>query len=230
MKKIVSFALCLVILCTTLMLSSCNIGVGDMGHSTHDLFPEGYTGGFRHQPGANIEYWWVETYEECLEAIELLKSHGSTFEETAIFTYDGDLFDTKYCFVIKHSHEDTDYIKFGDNPFDRRAIDVAVRSYAFFDNVTIDEINHSLIQNYEVYRISSELDTYTEEPSSVYDCHMEHYWDKNADGKDVYFVYDSIQKKKMLTISSFGYANDPDKANQCIKAVLDSLAYIGFDD
>jgi hypothetical protein len=57
-----------------------NVGESDdvvLGnHSYHELFPDGYTGGFHHQPGANIEYWWVETYEEAIEAIELLENRG----------------------------------------------------------------------------------------------------------------------------------------------------------
>ena len=60
-----------------------------------------------------LEFWWVETYDECMEAIELLKSHDSTFRKTAIFTYDGELFDTKYCFKISHNNKYTEYIKKG---------------------------------------------------------------------------------------------------------------------
>ena len=153
MKKIISFCLLTVIVCTTLILSSCNIGVGDMGHKTHDLFPEGYTGGFRHQPGPNIEYWWVETYEECLEAIELLKSHGSTFSDDLHFVYESELVDCKYCFVITGVGGKSEEIKWGDNPFDRCAKDVRIDSYAFFGEVTIDEINHSLVSNFNAYKI-----------------------------------------------------------------------------
>ena len=104
-------------------------------HSYHYLFPEGYTGGFNHQPGENVEYWWVETYEECLEAIELLKSHGSTFANDILLTYDGDLFDCKYRFMITGVGATTEKIEWGDNPFDRYANNVYLNCYAFFDEV-----------------------------------------------------------------------------------------------
>ena len=166
--KLISIVLVLVL--SILTMSSCGVveyinGLfdsesqdvgGDKGgidgnHKSHDLYPKGYTGGFTHQPGANIEYWWVETHEECLEAIELLKSHGSTFADEMVLTYDGELFDAKYCFVIAGIGAGTEVIKWGDNPFDRYAKNVRIESYAFFDNVTIDEINHSYVNRFNSY-------------------------------------------------------------------------------
>ena len=127
---------------------------GACGGSNNTFFPEGYTCGFPsfiREPGRTLEYWWVETYEECLSAIDLLKSHGSTFVETAIFSADGENFDTKFCFVITHGNRYTEEIKFGDNPFDRLAFDVRIVTYAFLDDVTIDEINYGDIQDYNVF-------------------------------------------------------------------------------
>ena len=120
-------------------------------HSIHDLFPDGYTGGFLHNPGENVEYWWVETYDECVDAIKLLKSHGSTFSDEMILAYDGDEFDTKYCFTITGVGWKTEKIKWGDNPFDRHAENVSISSYAFFDDVTIDKINHSYLHHFNAY-------------------------------------------------------------------------------
>ena len=114
-----------------------------------DFYPEGYTAGFPEDAkdsGAQLETWWVETYEECIAAIELLASHGSTFYERSFFAYEGDLFDTKYCFRISNDYAEP--IKFGDNPFDRKADSVFVMSYAFFEDVTIDELNYSSLSSY----------------------------------------------------------------------------------
>ena len=128
----------------------------DGNHPYHYLFPEGYTGGFNHQPGANIEYWWVETYEECVAAIELLKSNDSSFSTNLVLTYDGELFDSKYCFMFIGVGSRTDEIKWGDNPFDRHAENVNIRTFAFFEEVSIDELNHSYITQYNAYEFSNE--------------------------------------------------------------------------
>ena len=48
--------------------------------------------------------------------------------------------------------------------------------------------------------------------------------------KDEYYVRDLIQNEKILMISSFGYNDDPNKANECIRAVLNSLYFLGFEN
>ena len=171
MKKLIAF----VLLLSVLMLSSCQYipflsedeksdeqskpqgdEIVDGNHSYHYLYPEGYTGGFDQSPGENAEFWWVETYEECLEAIELLKSHDSSFSIDFVLTYDGELFDTKYCFMFVGDGSKTDKIKWGDNPFDRHAENVTIRSFAFFEDVTIDEIMKSDITKYNACEFSVE--------------------------------------------------------------------------
>ena len=113
-----------------------------------NFYPEGYTCGFGLQPGSTLEYWWIETYDECINAIKLLESHGSTFSDHITFSYEGGLFDTKYCFILGGKKDE---ISFGDNPFDRYAEGVIIQTYAFFEEVSIDEINYSYISNYEAY-------------------------------------------------------------------------------
>ena len=97
-ERIISLILSAVILVSTLLLSSCG-GIFRL----RTVFPEGYTGGFmKHiDDGSGIEFYWVETYDELVEAMNLFRSHGSTFAESAIFTYEGDLFDTKYCICLQ---------------------------------------------------------------------------------------------------------------------------------
>lgn len=198
----------------------------DGNHPYHYLFPEGYTGGFNHQPGANIEYWWVETYEECLAAIELLKSHDSTFDESVIFTYEGDLFDTKYCFKITTNNRHTEKIKFGDNPFDRRALNVKVKSYAFFEDVTIDEINHSYVND---YKVSSMLMENSEKLKATDFCIENAYYKWNNE-KNYYEIFDSETEEVILITGRFEHESDPLYADKCAEAVVDSLMFIGFDD
>ena len=148
MKKFVA----ILILLSVLMLSSCQYlpflsGDEQSGEQSkpqwdefvdgnnqyHYLYPEGYSGGFDQSPGENVEFWWVETYEECLAAIDLLKSHGSSFSPNLVLAYDGELFDSKYCFTFTGVGSKTDKIKWGDNPFDRHAENVTIRSFAFFE-------------------------------------------------------------------------------------------------
>lgn len=150
MKKLIikSVSLMLILILSALMLFSCDwfdlVYRGD----PNGIYPDGYTGGFGIEGQSGEEIWWVETYEECLAAIEQLKAHGSTFYYDSLFVYEGDAFDVKYCFTF--SGKD-DRIKFGDNPFDRYAKHIDIDTYAFFDDVTIDEINYSYLINYEVY-------------------------------------------------------------------------------
>ena len=120
MKKTKNKLICLILVLGTLFLTSCQLYVeayqdknnenekvneddlNDIPNGVYpewNFYPEGYTAGFPsriNKSAPRVEFWWVETYEEVLEAVELLKLHGSTFEKTAIFTHDGDVFDTKY--------------------------------------------------------------------------------------------------------------------------------------
>ena len=197
-------------------------------HPKWNFYPEGYTAGFPrmiNKPAPRLEFWWVETYEEALVAIELLRSHGSTFANSAVFTHDGELFDTKYCFKICLEQKDTEEIKFGDNPFDRCAKNVEITSYAFFDDVTIDEINRSDVLDYEVYVINPSLQRLNEPP--VMDEDNVTYYRNEGSGQ--LLIYDN-QKRLIFMVNSFGYYENPEKAKEYIKAVFDTLVFIGFND
>ena len=152
MATVKSFSAFLLIVSLSLFVISCD--KTDIGHTDDAFYPEGYTCGFPYfirQPGSELEFWWVETYDECLSAINLLKSHGSTFAPNAIFSYEGDLFDTKYCFIF---NQPKDSIKFGENPFDRWAGNVEIKTYAFFEDVSIDELVYSYISQYDVLALN----------------------------------------------------------------------------
>ena len=146
--KIISFVMVFVI--AIYAFAGCELG----GHGTPgNIFPEGYTGGFGLQPGSPLEYWWVETYEECIDAIELLKSHGSTFKTDYVYACEEDLFDVKYFFITIGNGRHGERIKFGDNPFDRWVYDIQIGTIVFFDDVTIDELVYSYTSRYEAYGI-----------------------------------------------------------------------------
>ena len=141
-------SLLLLLLIAASSLCSCSLG----DHYGKNSFPEGYTGGFGIPPGSEIEYYWVETYAEAVEAINLLKSHGSTFLTDNILTYDGDMFDTKYCFAF---FGQKDKIIYGENPYDRWASEIEVLSYAFFEEVSVEEISYSLLKYYDAYSFNA---------------------------------------------------------------------------
>lgn len=235
MKKeiIQTWSAILVIVMLVLSLSACNFNSRVNGnHTYHDLFPTGYTGGFHHQPGANIEYWWVETHEECIEAIDLLKSNGSTFVNDTVLTYDGGLFDCKYCFVIK-GVGGSEKIKWGEDPFDRRAINVQIITYAFVDDVDLDELNHSLVGNYESYLISSTpaydmlSDEITSENATISEwtkrgsehLYKEGYYEIN---KNVYYGKELIISLGTQFYVEEGTENNLGITDDCIKALIES--------
>lgn len=190
-----------------------------------DYFPNGYTGGMGVNPDSFVEYYWVETYEECQYAIELLKSHGSTFEESPVFTYNGELFDTKYCFKLQRGQADK--IEYGENPFDRKAEGVSVWSYVFIDEVEIDELIYENIGFYDAYILFvpgiSPLDVLGEYPTSngftyewVADDTTEHF-------EGAYFIY--IGDDLALSLSPV-YRGGHELSDEIVKAVLDSIVVI----
>ena len=142
----------LILIMSALIITGC-----DLVYDGNHIFPEGYTGGFGSGSGPETEFWWVESYGECIDAIKLLKSHGSTFDPNVdiVLNYDEDLFDVKYCFIICGDGRNGERIKFGDNPFDRWAYDVMIFTYIFFDDVTIDELVYSNVKHFEAYRVEA---------------------------------------------------------------------------
>lgn len=150
MKKQLIKIISTILLCITLVavFSGCDL----VSYGNH-IFPDGYTCGIHIEPGSKQEYWWVETYDECIEAIEMLRINGSTFADDIVLAPEEDLFDVKYCFAIVGDDRRGERIKFGENPFDRWAYDVIIYTYVFLDNVTIDELVYSDVGLYNAYKI-----------------------------------------------------------------------------
>ncbi len=147
MKKIVSILLVILLLSSTLILSSCGwFPIAE--YQVKHYYPEGYTAGFGQHTIYDAPYpkfYWLETYDELVEAMKSLESHGSTFNKMAFSDYEGELFDVKYCITMSSSEK----VAFGENPYDRKASRVFIQSYAFFENVTLDELLYSYVGNYD---------------------------------------------------------------------------------
>lgn len=167
----------------TLLLTSC----GPLWTGGDKGYPEGYTGGHGISYGSSVEYYWLESYEEYLDAIEKLKSHGSSFKDSIVFSYDGELFDTKYCFIF--DGDKSEDIRYGEDPFDRRGENVRIESYGFFEEVTIDELIFSYVTDYDILYLSSENDF--GEKINKEDISDEHFSFDRHDAFRGYICYDS---------------------------------------
>ena len=127
----------------------------------HYGMPEGYTGGFEHHYGQDYTYYWVETYDECVAAIEKLESHGSNINNSLILSNECDGMDVKYCFKFRDFK--TESIVFGEDPFDRYSGDVIVFSYIFYEDVKIDELVYSYVSDYRYSEVAYlRVDKYSE--------------------------------------------------------------------
>lgn len=229
MKKRVSIIIVLVLL-VSLSLQSCEYFSFSGANRS---IPTSYTGGYEGiHNGMGLEFYWVETYEEMQEAVELLKSHGSTFQKSIIFTCDGELFDTKYCFTMKTSKSDR--IEWGENPFDRKSLDVRVHSVAFFEDYTIDYVTENLVSQLDTYELimnytleeTDNLD-YTKLPKEwSVDIHSS----ENA-GHNIYKKVCSIAVDDNKTIILEGnVSTNPDTmSDECLDALLGSIEYFGFE-
>ena len=204
-----------------------NNGEDIVKHSNHYLFPKGYTGGFDHEPGANIEYWWVETHEEVVQAIKSLSTHGTKFDRKTLLTYDNNEIDIKYCFVIPVSGK-TEKIKWGDNPFERYAESVIIYAYAFLDDVTIDKINYSWVDLYNAYMILEDYrceELYEDIPIDYLEISN---WEISA-GR--YYKSVRYNEKTIIGVRSTFFQNSRDASikDDQIKTIIDSKKIVELD-
>ena len=103
------------------------------------------------------EVWWLESYAECVDGIQRLKSHGSTFINSIPVSYEGDLFDMKYCIINNRYRADKRAGIFVD-PFDRKIDKVKVMCFAFFEDINLYDLERSYINQYIAYQIIIELE------------------------------------------------------------------------
>ena len=104
---------------------------------------DGYTGGVTSNAEFHEKYgvYWLETYEEVLEAVELLKSHDSTIDCTLAFDYEGELFDSKFCFW--YEKEKAEIHEEGKSFFDRKIDGGKFEWFGFYDDITIEEMMYN---------------------------------------------------------------------------------------
>ena len=101
---------------------------------------DGYTGGYSRYQEFHNKYgvYWLETYDEVLEAVELLKSHDSIINTGLGFNYESELIDSKFCFKFKKT--DAEPLEEGKNFFDRKIDNGEFGWFGFFDDITIEEL------------------------------------------------------------------------------------------
>ena len=184
---------------------------------------------------ARGQWWWVETYEECLDAIEQLESKGSTFDTSALFTYEGDEFDVKYCFVL----ENKNFLKYGrDNPFKYKNEDVKIYTYLFHKDTTIDDIAYSgihlhcsyyfhltpeYIENCKYQELDAEdldasLDSNHEDPQYMTQFQFAFDYTDKETGEVVFRLY-GFKEKYM-----------PELSDEAVDAILDSIVIVENND
>ena len=165
MKKVVKMLISTV-LCIAMLLSfaSCNYinGIINPQSNTNSgntnttnnnknddrIVPKGYTGGLEYDLCFHEEYgiYWLETYDEVLVAVDLLKSHGSTIKRSIAFDCEGDLLDVKFSFVYKRSKAEK--LEDGKDFFDRKIDDGEFSWYAFLEDISIDDFKYYKIVYY----------------------------------------------------------------------------------
>lgn len=204
MKKILSVILLLAIL----TLTSCG----------KNIYPKGFTGGIGIERGSGRQVAWVETSDDLYTSANLLKNHDSTFIGGYIF-YSEELFDVKYCFVFDHGY---DKIKYDDSHFDRWAEDVEIRSYGFFDDVSIDDLNYSMVDDYDHITITF-TDLYFEKYADQYidPIFFECRW--SDDDQKYYATYNEERIFSIDYVTEFNLIPGDDH----ILEIMYNLIYIG---
>ena len=87
---------------------------------------------------SNLEYYWVETFDEAMEIIDALKSYGNEIPRRVISCYENEVVDAKYLFIVDKT--DTPKQKKGEEWYQRKfgAIkDIAY--YGFLDKVSLED-------------------------------------------------------------------------------------------
>ena len=231
MKKTVSTILIIAILLLSTSMFSCGF-TKDVYHNNH--VPDWYVGGYGSKYRPDI-YFWVETYDEMKEAVQLLESNGSTFENKVILDYEGDLFDVKYCFVMHTSK--TKRVPWGENQFDRKAEDVTLGSVIFFEDVTIEWIENHRIQEDQCYYVKANFSA--DDFADLEDKNLPREWfveemkvNMTIDKTNATLTYDlryrkecivTVDENKYLTIyQNFSLVEDT-LTDECIDAILDSM-------
>ena len=234
MKKLVSIIL--IVLLLALSLSSCDLFIDDIHRNTH--VPDWYIGGYGKDNGLDMIYFWVETYEEMEEAVQLLESNGSTFGRKTILNYEGDLFDVKYCFAMNTFK--TKRVPWGENQFDRKAENVTIDSVIFFDDISVEWIENNYLVRCDCYHLTSGFST--DDVADPDYKTLPREWDVEeikvnitVQRPSAEVTYDlryskecvvTMEENKILSIHQKFSTTDDVISDECIDAILDSIVKI----
>ena len=219
MKKVLTKSVGVVLILLTLIstLTGCKF------EFAYTIAP-GYTGGFGIPYGSDQEYWWVNTYEECMDGVNQLKSHESTFisDYEILPLYEGDLFNVKYYFYMLGNLADK-RAKYGDNPFDRRVNDVAVGAVIFLEDVEIDELVFKRIGQYNAYCFepnhSLKIEQFEMISSDILECTL------NAKGNYPSYEY-RVKGQEDIIFALRAYNGMKQPTDEIIEAICNSIEII----
>ena len=139
MKRILKPLICLV-LCISVLLSlaSCSLfgAPGGPGTTYHELYEEK----------------WIETADEMRQIVSLLRSHGSEIDPIPFFDCEEYGIDIKFCIAVPR--ELINGLEEGEEIFDRRMDDLAIRVCVFFEDVTSEELEKREFESYKCIYIT----------------------------------------------------------------------------
>ena len=196
------------------------------GEHTHSSrFPEGYTAGFGGDPCMfdTIGFYWLETYDEVLEAIELLESHGSQINSRFGFTCDGEPYDIKWCFKFEWRYAEE--LEEGKNFFDRKIDGGAFSCYIFRKDVTIDVLDYSYASFYDyLYVRTVDTNVNVEDPEQL----SIDWWGREKYDITEPYEYDIMYAdKKIANICFYNYPHQDFLTEDYFEILLDSLVVVG---
>ena len=180
--------------------ASCDILFNDDEH------PEGYTGGFPCYSSVydcmeGKEIYWLETYEEAMEAIEHLEAYDNDISKSIISSYENDAVDAKYCFIVTTTGAKR--LKKDQKWYDHKYSQVTVSYYGFLDKITIEELEHSAVNYYRYFCVGLEN-------KSEFDALVEKSYECDATVDDGYENYERCfvtEKDTGRSIARIGYFN-----------------------
>ncbi len=209
MRKIVKAFLCFTI-CFSVLLSLLSCGLFDRNqdgieHEWHEgcIVPEGYTGGVITNRNYHMTYEnkWLETYDEFIDAVTLLNSNGSKLPQIPIFNCEEYGIDIKFRFSFQRNLAEE--LKEGQGYFDRKIDHVSITFYAFFEDVSIEKLEYSLVELYDAVYISrngfADLDVKTDSLDGVEDIDVS--INKLTDRIAYSFSYN--EKKQIILLSTY---------------------------
>ena len=96
---------------------------------------------------------WFETYDELIEAFELMRANGTEIPRMPYFDCEEYGMDVKFRIEFPRSADDK--LQEGQNFFDRRLDNLNLYVYVFFEDVTIEELEYSYFNRYLGFEIKT---------------------------------------------------------------------------